>query len=225
MSPLDLSLDALPVLVTLSPTDGEDRPRVERLAARLRAADAVLVERVMRELWPGVRRLAFRLLGPRPELDDAVQDAMSEIASSLHRFEGRSSLTTLAHSITVRTVYRYYRKRGAIDARLVALEDAAGQPQERLAESPEERALTRELVARVHGCLARLGEQRRTAWVLCVVEGLTPTEAAELEGCSALAMRSRLFHARADMTREMRRDELLAARMDSRSEDGKGEAV
>lgn len=200
-----LTLTDLPCLISLSPSDAEARPFLDQLVSRLRAQDLRLVERLVRELLPVVRKWMFRLLGPSPDLDDAVQDALSEISGALFRFQGRSSVRTLAHTITLRTSYRYFRRRGAWDLELIdeSLEDVSRA-------SPEATALDREVLARVYGLLERLPPQRRAAFILCSVEGLAPGEAARIAGCSGVAMRSRLFHARAELERMMRDDELLA---------------
>lgn len=201
-----LPLESLPSLVALSPQVEVDRVRIEALVHRLRANDRVLVERILRELLPLVRTWSFRLLGPHADLDDAVQDALSEVASALHRFEGRASLSTLAHCIATRTAYRFYRRRGRLKAEAFELDEE----QEGNATTPEEQALAREAVRRLYAHLEALSEVRRTAFALCAIEGLTPTEAGQIVGCSSVAMRSRLFHARNELAMRLETDELLA---------------
>lgn len=210
-----VTLTDLPSLISLSPSDAHARPFIAVLVTRLRAHDLLLVERLVRELLPVVRKWLFRLLGPSPELDDAVQDALSEIASALHRFEGRSSVRTLAHTITLRTSYRHFRRRGAWDLELI---DESFEDQR--SSDPETTTLDREVLARVYGMLERLPAQRRAAFILCSVEGMAPAEAARIAGCSGVAMRSRLFHARAELDRMMSEDELLAPMVNGQSREG-----
>src|SRR4029079_12371660 len=99
-------------LLHLSPstTSLGERRLLDQIVERLRSRDDVLIDRVLRELVPQVRRWMLLHLGPRDDVDDATQDALSEIASALHRLEGRSSLATLARRITLRTSFRYYRR-------------------------------------------------------------------------------------------------------------------
>jgi RNA polymerase sigma factor (sigma-70 family) len=201
-----MTLHGVPSLISLSPRDEAARPHLWLVIERLRARDGRLIERVLRELLPPVRRWAFRLLGPHRDLEDAVQEALSEIASALHRFEGRSSLLTLAHTITLRTAYRFFRRPGELDGSVVEL---AGELESE-ADDPERRALAREMIVRLYACLERLPAQRRAAFVLCAIEGMSPNEAAPIAGCSALAMRSRLHHAKNDLDRAMGADEVLA---------------
>ncbi|WP_169791688.1 RNA polymerase sigma factor [Sandaracinus amylolyticus] len=197
-----LRLDALADWVHLSPGTQDDRVMLERLVARLRGGDDRVLERVVRELVPSVRRWAYRLLGPHPELDDAIQDSLAEIASALPRFEGRSSVATLSHRIVVRTVARYYgRRRARGDHDVETLPDETSCP---------ERALSsRQRVARLYAHLDALSEPRRTAFVLCAMEEMSPSEAAAIVGCTPLAMRSRLFDARRELEARIAKDAAL----------------
>ncbi|HEY8431926.1 MAG TPA: RNA polymerase sigma factor [Sandaracinaceae bacterium] len=177
-------------LVNLSPhTDSIGERRLwGELVDRLRARDDAIIDRVLRELVPEVRRWMMLHLGPRDDLDDATQDALSEIASALHRFEGRSSLATLARRITLRISYRYYRK-------------ARPEPEsfEAAPHDPERQVAARRALERLHAALAHLPERRRSAFVLCAVEQLSPAEAAEVLGISANAMRSLVCRARQEV--------------------------
>lgn len=195
-------LSATPSLLRLSPNAPlAERALLEELAKRLRARDDALVDRVLRELLPEVRRWMLRQLGPRPDLDDAVQDSLSAIASALHRFEGRSSLATLAHRITLRTSYRYYQKPRAV-----------GWVEPESGDDPEARVGARRALARLHRALGHLPERRRAAFVLCAVEGLDPAEAAELLGVSSNAMRSLLCRARQQLEALLDGDDELSGR-------------
>lgn len=169
----------------MRPTDGEV-PSV----GDLRSGDRRALEAALRGLQPDVRAWLHRLLGPRPDLDDANQDALVALAKALPTFEGRSSLRTFARRITVRVAYRYFGKRKKQEA--LAL---VPPPPDEI--DPESRAMNREALRRLHRCLEGLPPNRRMAFLLCCVEGLEPREAAALEGCSANAMRTRLSHARA----------------------------
>ncbi len=177
-------------LVNLSPNADSvgERRLLDELVDRLRSRDDVVIDRVMRELVPQVRKWLLLHLGPRDDLDDATQDALSEIASALHRFEGRSSLATLARRITLRTSYHYYRRTRPEPPSV-----------ERQAPDPERQVSARRALERLHGALRTLPERRRAAFVLCAVEQLTPAEAAEVLGISANAMRSLVCRARQEV--------------------------
>lgn len=171
--------------------------------AKLRAGDPETIRTTLRALLPLVRRWLVRLLGHSPDLDDATQDALSAIARFLPRFEGRSKLETAAHRITVRVAYRYFGSQPDVSI------DDAPEPIDTAADL-EARMDAREALARLQRCLGRLPAKRRTAFVLCAIEGLTPSEAAEVAGTTALAMRCRLVWARREVARMLQGDPYLA---------------
>lgn len=171
--------------------------------ARAVAGDPDAVRDTLRALLPHVRRWLVRLLGRTPDLDDATQEALTELARFLPRFEGRSKLETAAHKITVRVAYRYFGQ-----TKELALESVPELPDP--AADIDARILAREALARLQRCLRRLPAKRRVAFVLCAIEGCTPTEAAELAGTTAVAMRCRLIWARREIARMLEHDPYLA---------------
>jgi RNA polymerase sigma-70 factor (ECF subfamily) len=174
---------------------GAQMPSLEAL----QSGDAAAMQAALRALLPDVRSWLHRLLGPRPDLDDATQDALVALAQALPTFEGRSSVRTFAHRITVRVAYRYFARRRKREP--LAL---VPPPPDEI--DPESRAMDREALRRLHRCLDELPPNRRMAFLLCCVEGLKPSEAAALEGCSPNALRTRLSHARAEVARRLADD-------------------
>lgn len=197
-----------PKLRVLAGADRVERVEAGRLAA-LQAGDRAVTQEVLLELLPQVRRWLYRLLGPRHELDDAVQDALTEISKALPKFEGRSTISTLAHRITVRVAYQYFGKRSRRNDS-APLELVTPPPDEI---DPESRAMGKEALQTLYRCLDRLPKKRRTAFVLCAIEGLSPMEAAEVVGASPTAMRSRLMRARDELARLLSGDPYITALM------------
>ena len=181
-----------------------DAGRVIPFPRRRAALD---VEATLTELVPTVRRWMWRLLGPGEGFEDAVQDALVELARALPRFEGRSSVTTFAHPIVVRTAYRH----------MGASREEATEPAslERVGhgDDPERRAAGREQLDRLHRVLERLPEKQRVAFVLCAVERLSHEEAAQIEGVSVETLRGRLKRARAELARRLKADPELRRRL------------
>jgi RNA polymerase sigma-70 factor (ECF subfamily) len=58
-----------------------------------------------------------------------------------------------------------------------------------------------------------MSPKRRVAFVLCGIEGLSPSEAGAIEGVPSLVMRARLLQARGDIARLMKGDPLAEALM------------
>src|SRR5690349_3832588 len=107
---------------------------------------AMDVQAALTELVPSVRRWIYRTIGPGPDFDDAVQDALVELATALPRFEGRAQLTTFAHPVVVRTAYRYLAKRRAQPIHGEVDRVSNG-------DDPERRAQHREQLERLHRVL------------------------------------------------------------------------
>jgi RNA polymerase sigma-70 factor (ECF subfamily) len=178
------------------------------LVERARAGDPDALSETLRDLLPHVRRWLVRLLGRTPDLDDATQEALTEIARFLPRFEGRSTLETAARKITMRVAYRYFgsSKEVALESVPELVDPASGAPA---------RLAAREALARLQRCLRKLPAKRRAAFVLCAIEGLTPSEAAEVAGTTAIAMRCRLLWARREIARMLQHDPYLASWIDA----------
>jgi RNA polymerase sigma factor (sigma-70 family) len=165
-----------------------------RLAPLVRVDERARIERTLIALSPKLRALLFRMLGPQPALDDALQDTLIELTRALPRFLGQSSVEAYARTIAVRVAYRYFKREPALAAFDPELCAAADQP------ADEELAQRRALI-RLHRCMAKLSPKRRAAFALCAIEGLSPHEAAELVGSSPGAMRARYMHARDELQR------------------------
>ena len=174
------------------------KPEAEVAAEAAGAPPAVVttraeLERTLAMLLPLVRRFLHRMLGPG-NIDDATQDALIALAQALPRFEGRASLQTFARRICLRVAYRHFstkRREVAFDPDLLVHD----------APSADAAVAERQAFARLSRCLSRLPEKRRTAFILCGLEELSPQEAAEVVGTSPGAMRSRYMHARCELMR------------------------
>jgi RNA polymerase sigma factor (sigma-70 family) len=166
----------------------------------LRDGDRETIEAVLAELLPDVRHWLHRALGPDADLDDATQDALIELSRALRLHEGRASLRTFAYRVTARVAFRWIaiaRRRRAYETPL----ELVPLPADEL--DPESTVIQREALKRLYRCLDRMPEKRRMAFVLCVIEGLTPSEAAELEGTSGVTMRSRVMYARREVEQRL----------------------
>ncbi|MBW2465587.1 MAG: sigma-70 family RNA polymerase sigma factor, partial [Deltaproteobacteria bacterium] len=115
------------------------------------------------ELVPSVRRWIYRLMGPGPDFDDTVQEALVEVARALPRFEGRSKLSTYAHPIVQRAGYKAiarrkkHREEHQDDASAI-LDRTAGT------DDPEDQVHRRQQLARLHRVLDQLPEAQRGAF-------------------------------------------------------------
>lgn len=174
------------------------------------AASAPPLAEQIRQLAPTVRRCIHHHLGRHGILDDAVQEALIELARALPRHRGECSPETYARRIAIRTAYRHVRRERRHRADLYAV------PSQVDARDPESVLAQRESLRRLYRCLDRLPEKRRRAFVLCCVERLPHAEAATVERVSVDTLRARLKRARAELERRLRHDPLLGPLFEGR---------
>jgi RNA polymerase sigma-70 factor (ECF subfamily) len=146
----------------------------------------------------GVARLVFRMVGPRGDLDDLVQDVFFQVYRSLRDFRGQSKFSTWLHRVTVNVVLMARR---AQKSRPVFSPTAEGwQDELRDADAlPDVDAERRQRIRAFSVVLARLGEKKRDVFILHELEGYSPGEIAEMVGCPVLTVRTRLFYARREI--------------------------
>lgn len=169
---------------------------VTRLALAARDGDrgafATFVARSQADVW----RLCAHLVD-RQTADDLTQDTYLRAASSLRRFRGDASARTwllaIARAACADEIRRRTRRR-ALQARLDARPSAAPGPSS---------AGTVELDL----LLGALDPDRRAAFVLTQILGLSYHEAAAVCGCPVGTIRSRVARARADLIAALEQDE------------------
>jgi RNA polymerase sigma-70 factor (ECF subfamily) len=152
-------------------------------------AAAALVRATQSDVW----RLCAAL-GDSGSADDLTQETYLRAFGALHRFEGRSTLRTWLLAIARRVCADAVRSRRR--RRLTLVRDAADL--EALA-APDVAEDDVAQSAGVADLLARLDPDRREAFVLTQLLGLSYAEAAEVAGCPIGTIRSRVARARADL--------------------------
>ncbi|MEY2933659.1 MAG: hypothetical protein RL033_4408 [Pseudomonadota bacterium] len=121
---------------------------------------------------------SLRLLGvARESLDDAVQDTFGVIVRQLPLFEGRSSLRTWVYGIAQRVAANHRRGHRRKTAALEPLEHHTLTSQEPDAHA---RAEAREAADAVVRFCTQLEPDRRTLFVLGILENMPAAEIAEL---------------------------------------------
>lgn len=165
-----------------------------RLALAAGRGDRNALEAFVRRSQPDVWRLCAHL-ADRSAADDLTQDTYLRALGALGRFRGDASARTWLLSIARRAcadhVRRAVRGRSLLERvrRTVDVDaDAAAAP---------DRACEIDLDAAVTG----LGADRRDAFVLTQVLGLSYEEAAAVCACPVGTIRSRVSRARADLVR------------------------
>jgi len=170
---------------------------LERIAVDAAAGDPLAAAALVRRTQPDVWRLCAAL-GDRASADDLTQETYLRAFGSLHRFERRSSVRTwllvIARRVCADAVRAQRRRRvtPVSDEDLAALAGANGA--DLVAEG-----------ATVADLLDRLDPDRREAFVLTQLLGLSYAEAAEVAGCPVGTIRSRVARARGDLVTSLGR--------------------
>jgi RNA polymerase sigma-70 factor, ECF subfamily len=176
---------------------------VDRARRQEPAAFRELFQRHVR----AIHRVATRIYGPHPDVEDIVQTAFVEAFRSLADFRGDALFSTWLTRIAVRVALRAARKKSARPLSLEhALDRATDTP------GPERLAAAREGLMVLERLLGELRPKRRAAFVLNVLEGYSMDEAAAILGASTTAVKVRVHDARRQFERRLKHHpELLAA--------------
>ncbi len=198
-----------------------------RLVDSLRAGDEAAFETLIDRYHNQLLRLAMLYVSSRAVAEDVVQETWLGVLQGLARFEGRSSLKTWIFRILANRA----RTRGQREGRSVAFSDLAvaeagagetsvdaGQfwPADHPArangwvsyprnwnELPEDRLLSRELLARVQVAITALPPSQREVIALRDVEGWTSEEVCNVLEITETNQRVLLHRARAKVRRDI----------------------
>lgn len=165
-------------------------------ALAARNGDRRAAEHFVRALHGDVVRYVAHLSGDLQAADDLAQDTFVRALDSLPRFEGRASARTWLLSIARRAVADSFR-RAAVRPRAADLHDwqvAMERTQPCGLPGFDEGVALVDL-------LETLTRERREAFVLTQVVGLSYDEAARFIGCPVGTVRSRVARARAALER------------------------
>jgi RNA polymerase sigma-70 factor (ECF subfamily) len=184
---------------------------LERTAADAAAGDPLAVAALVRATQAEVWRLCAALVD-RGSADDLTQETYLRALGSLARFEGRSTVRTWLLSIARRTCADALRARRR--RRLTLVRDDADLEAMAAVAAPDDADRIGQRAA-VDDLLARLDPDRREAFVLTQLSGLSYAEAAEVAGCPVGTIRSRVARARADLVAALEGDTALEGALGS----------
>ena len=145
--------------------------------------------------WTGIARAYAQ----PPDRDDLLQEIALQVWQSLDRFEDKSSVDTWAYRVALNTALAWHRK---LTTRSAKMQQAATDVAELQGSRGSENDIQREL----DRFLSSLGETDR-AVLLLHLDGLSPSEAAEVIGISDGAYRTRLHRIRRCFEESYRQEE------------------
>ena len=159
---------------------------------RARRGDERAFAVLIRHYDPGLRPLAYRLLGDRQRMDDALQEAYVKAFRMLPEFRGDSALGTWLYRIAYNACLDELKR----SRHVVPLDSVRERPDPRpgVAEAFSQRS-------GLADALARLAPEDRAAVLLVDAQGFDYQSAADVLGVPAGTIASRLNRARAALRR------------------------
>lgn len=181
----------------------EELDAITAAALRARRGDGAAASEFVRATQADVWRFCVNLGSPATA-EDLTQETYARAFASLHRFAGRSSARTWLLSIARRVCADAVRS--AVRARALQIATRDVESRRAPAGDPAEGVALRAL-------LAVLDEDRRTAFVLTQIVGLSYAETADVCNCPVGTIRSRVARARADLVEAFGDGTARAARL------------
>ena len=152
-------------------------------------------------VWRVLRRHGV----PERELEDVCQETFIVVHRKLAEFEGRSTLRTWIYAIAARTAIASRRK---AHVRCELLQEPPSEPQSEA--NQEELATQRRSLSLVEQALASMDSDKREAFVLYELEGMSVIELAAAVGVPENTALYRLHKAREELSQKLRRATLVS---------------
>ena len=168
-----------------------DEAVFRKVQAGSHEAFAVLVERYQRRAFA----VALRLLGSRPEAEDAVQQTFLRLYENRAAYRPRYRLNTWLYRILVNACVDELRRRP-----VVPFEDAEGPA----AEGPDRVASRRERDRYLQTALATVSLEARIVLTLYYGEGRSYQEIGAIRGTSVNTVKTHLRRGRAALRKALR---------------------
>ncbi len=173
---------------------------LEQLVGEAKAGNRTAVEELIRRIQHRIYGLALRMLWHPADAEDASQEILIRILTSLSSFRGESSFSTWVYRVA--SNYLLTTRKRRMDDQLTFqafgedLERGLGKAAEIPASSEQALLIQEVKIGCTHGMLLCLDREHRLAFILGEVFELTDREAAVILEISAAAFRKRLSRAR-----------------------------
>jgi RNA polymerase sigma-70 factor (ECF subfamily) len=194
----------------------------DEIVARCQKGDGAAFRQLFTRHRNEVARLVFRMIGPRSDLDDIIQEVFLQVHRSLKDFRGQSKFTTWLHRVTVNVVLMHRR---AARSRPLLVHPQADPTQVDPHLQPDEDVARLERMRAFRRLLDRLAEKKRTVFVLHEIEGMSPADIAKIVDAPVLTVRTRLFYARREITEMLKEEPSLAAFARAFEKTGAGDEI
>lgn len=188
----------------------------QRLVEAGQRGDVEAFNQLVRLYEGRVYNLCYRMLGDADAAADVTQDSFISAYRNLNRFRGgvfRSWLFRIATNACYDALRaRKRRPTVSLSAPGDLDDDSPAFDLPDPDESPDDRALRRELAAAIQQGIAQLPEEQRIVVILSDIQGLAYEEIAEVTSTNLGTVKSRLSRARARLRDILRAGELLPSK-------------
>jgi RNA polymerase sigma-70 factor (ECF subfamily) len=157
-----------------------------------REAFDLLVERYQRPIY----RLCYRYVNNHEDANDLAQEAFLKAWRAIGRFRGESAFSTWLYRIAVNACLNF-RARNRPQTR--ELDETLVDPRP----GAEWQVSSEDDAGRVRAAVGRLPDRQRATLILKLFHDLTHEEVAGILGSSVGTVKANLFHALANLRREM----------------------
>lgn len=173
---------------------------------RAREGDARAFQELFRNHRRDVARLVGRLLGPRPEVEDVLQEVFIQVFRSLPNFRGDARFTTWLHRVTVNVTLMHLR---AARSRPRLGNELLDEPAAPEGDSPVDHAARNQRLRALYKILDTLSDKKRAVFILHDLDGVPAAQIAAMVDSPVLTVRTRLFYARREVYAAMAGDPTL----------------
>ena len=181
------------------------------LVARSLEGDLPSFERLVSRYQNKIMGYSARMLSDHDEAEDVAQEVFIKAYRSLESFRGESSFSTWLYRIATNLCIDRLRKKKrspqqaySLDEPIDKDEDKGGREVPDYSAEPTRAVEREELRLRVREMVAEMPEKLRAVLVMCDMQGMAYEDIAKVLDVPIGTVKSRLFHARADLGRRLR---------------------
>lgn len=165
----------------------------DELVAQCQAGSEPAFRALYHRSAPRVHAWLARVLGPRPDVLDVLQEVFVQVHRSIASFRGESSFTAWLHRVTLNVAHSHLRRAGPPLLPLPEV-DTHGN-----AAADEARLMARSELRALYRAMETLSPEKRIAFALYELEGLSLKEIAELTEAGVPTVAARLRRARLEV--------------------------
>ncbi len=170
----------------------------EVLMVRVAEGDSAAYETLYQRYKSRILTFVMRYVGDREWAEDLCQEVFLRLYRNPRAFDPRNRFSTWLFTVARNLSIDFLRrKRPAVSLDSGADEDMPRvEPSGPEADRPLDRTLLRELEGNIQHTLNGLSDKLREVFILCALQGLSYEDVAQIVGCPAKTVSSRLARAR-----------------------------